>query len=84
MTDRIKATYENGVFKPASPVQLPEGSIVDIEVIGADAPSAAPDPRVAAEILARIAVLPAEGDTDDPYVSENHDHYLYGAEKRRT
>jgi predicted DNA-binding antitoxin AbrB/MazE fold protein len=28
----IRAIYENGVFRPMSPVKLPEGTIVDLQV----------------------------------------------------
>lgn len=39
----ITAIYENGVFRPLSPVDLPEGSTVRIEPVAAPtAPNSAP------------------------------------------
>jgi len=48
MSQTIEAIYENGVFKPLSPVNLPEGARVRVEV-GA-APSDLAD-RVRAQLL---------------------------------
>jgi predicted DNA-binding antitoxin AbrB/MazE fold protein len=33
MSQRIQVIYENGVFRPLQPLDLPEGSIVWIEII---------------------------------------------------
>jgi predicted DNA-binding antitoxin AbrB/MazE fold protein len=33
MTQNIQAIYENGVLRPLAPLDLPEGSIVEIEII---------------------------------------------------
>ena len=33
MKQRIKAIYTNGVFRPLEPLDLPEGSIVWIDII---------------------------------------------------
>ena len=34
MGQRILAVYENGVFRPLKPLDLPEGTILNIEIIG--------------------------------------------------
>ena len=33
MKQRIKAIYANGVFRPLEPLDLPEGSIVWIDIV---------------------------------------------------
>lgn len=33
MRQRILAIYENGVFRPLKPLDLPEGTILNIEII---------------------------------------------------
>ncbi|HQU46837.1 MAG: hypothetical protein B7Z73_11240 [Planctomycetia bacterium 21-64-5] len=30
----IRAIYENGVLRPTEPIQFPEGTVVDLQVIG--------------------------------------------------
>lgn len=73
---RIKAIYENGVFKPQEPVHLAERTEVEV-VIPATTSLEVDDPtgRKAAEALI--------GFIDDAPVdmAEYHDHYLYGRPK---
>lgn len=33
MNQSIQAIYENGILRPLQPLKLPEGSIVEIEII---------------------------------------------------
>ncbi len=66
----IHAIYENGVFRPTTPVDLPEGSEVRIEPqpVGEPAP---PSPH-----LRRIyELLNQSEDTGDPHLSERHDEH---------
>jgi predicted DNA-binding antitoxin AbrB/MazE fold protein len=84
MNEPIKAVFEGGVFRPIEPVQLPEG--VEVEVVVRQLPTLPRQkltPKQVAAALQAIADLPSNGPHDDPYVSQNHDHYLYGAPKRR-
>ena len=45
----IQAIYENGVFRPTTPVDLPEGMVVRIEPEPAVEP-AAPSPHLSASM----------------------------------
>jgi predicted DNA-binding antitoxin AbrB/MazE fold protein len=40
MTATIRASFENGRFRPVEPIGLPERSLVEIEVSGCEEPSA--------------------------------------------
>jgi predicted DNA-binding antitoxin AbrB/MazE fold protein len=70
----IRARYSDGVLLPLEPLELVEGSEVEIEIRTQDL---APDP---AEIIARISKLVVGNAPSDGGI--NHDHYLYGAPKR--
>ena len=84
MKEPIKAVFEGGVFRPKSPVDLPEGAEVEIMP---PKPTELPRPkRTPAEVramLKAIADMPPEGLDDDPHVARDHDHYLYGAPRRQ-
>ncbi|MBI3467738.1 MAG: antitoxin family protein [Planctomycetes bacterium] len=69
MTITVEATYENGIFKPAEPVTLPEGSQVRLTIVAADEEH---DP------LAGVIGICETGRTDG---AEHHDRYL--STKRR-
>jgi len=60
MTETITAIYEKGVFRLMQPMELPEGTNVEIIVILK--PSA--QKRSPADILAEIAALPLENNAD--------------------
>lgn len=83
MTNRIEATYENGVFKPVSPVSIPEGSRVVIQLPAQVRQEPPYDPEATARILAEIAALPPEGPEPDDGLSgaRDHDKILYGGPK---
>jgi predicted DNA-binding antitoxin AbrB/MazE fold protein len=83
----IEAIYENGVFRPLSPIELPEGARVEVIVIGPTQPgllsgeAEIAEPVVGEELAAlldQIAELPytphPDGQTD---VSSRHDDFLY-------
>jgi predicted DNA-binding antitoxin AbrB/MazE fold protein len=70
MTAKIQAIYEKGVFRPASPVSLPEGSEVELTV------NSNADPTTLADELEKIARLPIEGPSDG-FSGADHDPQLY-------
>ena len=73
MTKEIEAVYEQGIIRPLQPLELPEGTRLDLIVITHEEPRANGN---AAEILAEIAALPLEGAIDDSAGCE-HDSILY-------
>lgn len=84
MSERIKAIFENGVFRPVEPVRLPEGARVIVETEDDVRSAHTIDPKVVREVLEEIDRLPIEGIDDGATdVARNHDKYLYG-EKAKT
>jgi predicted DNA-binding antitoxin AbrB/MazE fold protein len=73
MTKEIEAVYEQGLIRPLQPLELPEGSRLDLIVITHEQPK--PNGN-AAEILAEIAALPLEGSSDS-FAGREHDSILY-------
>ena len=66
----IPAIDENGVFRPTTPVDLPEGTEVRIEPRPSGEP-ARPSPH-----LRRVYELLSQAeDTGDPHFSERHDEH---------
>lgn len=86
MTDRIRATYEQGVFKPATPVNLPEGAEVFVvareEEISESAAkhSTHQDSFRAIMQISKLADRSAEPN-DGLSGSRDHDRILYGGPK---
>ncbi len=83
--DSIPATFEHGVFRPAEPVQLPEGcqvelSVVPLTTLPTDQPTETTAPRETIEDqLRRIAgTVPTEEWERLPAdLSDRLDHYIY-------
>jgi predicted DNA-binding antitoxin AbrB/MazE fold protein len=73
MTKEIEAIYERGVIRPLQPLELPEGTRLDLVVITHEQPKTNGN---AAQILAEIAALPLEG-PDDEFTGREHDSILY-------
>jgi predicted DNA-binding antitoxin AbrB/MazE fold protein len=76
----IHAIYENGVFRPLEPVDLPDKSTVEIagvHVLKAPAEPVLPLMRLV-EVAQRFPSNP-DAPTDG---AAQHDHYLYGTPKR--
>ena len=73
MTKEIEAVYEHGMIRPLQPLELAEGTRLDLIVITHEQPKAN---GKSAEILAEIAALPVEGTTDD-FAGREHDSVLY-------
>lgn len=74
MTNRIKAVYERGVFRPVGPVQLEEGASVELSY---ERPQALRPPQPVVAVIEQIARLPLEG-PDDGFSGADHDQVLYG------
>lgn len=73
MTKQIEAIYENGVLRPVDPIDAAEGEHLQLIVITRK------ESRVngnAAKLLAEIASLPIEGQSDI-FSGRDHDTVLY-------
>lgn len=82
----ITAVYEKGVFRPLSPVDLPEGAQVEVNVVQqndtrpAEASQQATEPLVGEELatlLQGIDTLPLEGETHPPDLPTTYRKILY-------
>lgn len=73
MTKEIEAVYEQGLIRPLQPLDLPEGSRLDVIVITHEEPQTT---NSAVEMIADIAALPLEGSTE-PFSGREHDSILY-------
>ena len=71
----LKAIYSNGVFKPAEPVSLAEGTEVEVVVSEASRQSSK---RVAglADFFKQVAQTPAPTQST-PFSNRDHDRVLY-------
>jgi predicted DNA-binding antitoxin AbrB/MazE fold protein len=79
MTNRIRAIYERGVFRPIEPVALKDGSRVELEF---EMPTPPPGAKDLAAALAEIAALPVEG-PHDRFSGADHERILYGGDDAR-
>jgi len=78
----VHAVYENGVFRPIAPVELPERCQVELvirqePVVNSQASAVAPLANLAA-----IAAAHPENPALPTDLAAQHDHYLYGTPKR--
>jgi len=71
MTIKVRAIFENGVFRPYSPVPLAEGSEVELTINSNAHISSLTD------AIKQIASLPPEGPADG-FSGADHDQQLYG------
>lgn len=75
----VHAVYQDGVFRPSDPVDLPENSQVQITI------QSKPSPGQAQRTLSYLARIAGEF-PDNPDLpadlAAQHDHYLYGTPKR--
>jgi predicted DNA-binding antitoxin AbrB/MazE fold protein len=83
MSHTIPAIFDAGVFRPLEPVELAEGTHVEVQVPVEPPAELSPEElaRQAAaieEMLAEIESLPVEG-PDDGFSGRDHDKILYGA-----
>jgi predicted DNA-binding antitoxin AbrB/MazE fold protein len=85
MSTTIEAVYERGVLRPSRPIDLAEGTRVEVIVIArrpAGASGPAPGKRTPAEILAEVAAMPMES-SPEGFSGEDHDEILYGGDEPR-
>ena len=78
MSITCKAVYQQGVLRPAQPLDLQEGTEVEIVVT----PKQPHEPLVGKERydwIMKTAALPREG-KDDDFSGEDHDKILYPRE----
>jgi predicted DNA-binding antitoxin AbrB/MazE fold protein len=73
MTKQVEAVYEQGRLRPLEPLELPEGARLRIFFVASEVETAQQTP---AEILAEIAGLPLEGESDE-FSGRDHDSVLY-------
>ncbi|MDT5124287.1 MAG: hypothetical protein QOC96_3769 [Acidobacteriota bacterium] len=73
MTTTVEAIYEQGVLRLKEPLLLEEGAHVEVIITTREPVSGN---RAAAEILADIAALPLEGDSEE-FSGRDHDQILY-------
>jgi predicted DNA-binding antitoxin AbrB/MazE fold protein len=65
----IHAIFENGVFRPTEPVDLPEGTAVVIEAC------VAPHDEVQAAHLRIFEILSHSYNTEDLHAADSHDEH---------
>lgn len=86
MSHTIPAVFAAGVFRPLEPVDLAEGTPVQVQVLrsaGSSVDEMSPDElarhqAAIVEFLARMEALPDEG-PNDGFSGRDHDKILYGA-----
>ena len=76
MSTVIDAVYQGGVFRPAVPPALPDGTAVRLTVM----PAAQADPLDPAAVLARIRAIATKANVTGVVetTSRDHDQILYG------
>jgi predicted DNA-binding antitoxin AbrB/MazE fold protein len=72
MTKTIHAIYENGVFRPIDPVDLPEHTAVEMELRVEDKTAAAPMSEGLAKVYAILGRRHSSGEHD---VAARHDEH---------
>jgi predicted DNA-binding antitoxin AbrB/MazE fold protein len=77
MTITLQAIYEQGVLRLMQPINLPEGTPVEVIVTSRDFNQ---EEKTPADILAEIAALPLEG-TQENFSGHDHDKILYYDQK---
>ena len=78
MSAIIDAVYRDGVFRPATPPDLPDGTAVRLSVLPSLPATPPPDGRRAFELLRVIAEMPLEPGGDPTVTGRDHDRILYG------
>ena len=84
MNHKIPAIFDAGVFRPLEPVDLADGTQVQVQVSTAE-PLVELSPEeltrrqaTIVEFLAKMEAIPDEG-PDDGFSGRDHDKILYGA-----
>ncbi|MEA3309643.1 MAG: antitoxin family protein [Chloroflexota bacterium] len=76
MTINLVATYENGKLRLPHLLDLPDHTRVSVEIKSLSEEQVQPREHILQQLLA----LTTDLGVDD--LAEQHDHYLYGTEKR--
>ena len=85
MAHDIDAIFDNGVFRPTAPVELPEGARVHLRVeeqIASEEPTAKSTDGELPTLLERMKGFVGTVENLPPDASVNLNHYLYGTPKR--
>jgi predicted DNA-binding antitoxin AbrB/MazE fold protein len=80
MSTTVDAIYENGILRLSRPIDLAEGTPVEVIVIPR---SPQPGKRTPAEIIAEIAAMAVESPDTDGRSGRDHDKILYGDQGAR-
>lgn len=78
----VHAVYENGVFRPVDPVELPDNCEVDLMIHQSKARASQTHATAPLAKIAAIASQHPENPNLPTDLAEQHDHYLYGTAKR--
>lgn len=82
MNEQITAIVENGILRPTKPLELPDGTRVELTLSRAVPELRGPKPT--AEIKAKVAAIVAMPIEDGPeFTGRDHDRVLYGEENKR-
>ena len=81
MSQRITAVVEQGHLRPTTPLNLAEGTEVQIviESVVQPPPKPPPSPEEVRRIIAEIAAMPMEPGGEE-FSGRDHDRILYGGE----
>lgn len=85
MLYQIEAIYDQGVFRPVAPLDLPSGTRVQVRIESPPLPSTPEEEAAAleaqrkalAELFRRIREIP-QTPCNDGLGGKDHDHILYG------
>jgi hypothetical protein len=77
----VEAVYERGVLRLTRPIDLAEGTRVDV-IVFPQAPTVSPPKPTPAEAAARIAAMPMQS-SQEGFSGEDHDAILYGGNEAR-
>lgn len=83
MTTTVKAIYERGALRLTEPIELQDGTRVDVIVItpepdNGDQAGTHSSRTTLEDLIAQCAI-----DTGIPDLAHQHDHYLYGTPKQK-
>jgi predicted DNA-binding antitoxin AbrB/MazE fold protein len=79
----IHAVFENGVFRPTEPVELPESC--QVELLIHEQNPAKPHSSTSTPLAKLAAIAGAHPENSELPIdlAAQHDHYLYGTARRR-
>lgn len=80
MATTVQAIYQDGALRPLEPLELAEGTRVEVTVTALQLDDEASEARRAEEMLKAIAALPLEA--EGHFSNRDHDRALYGEQDR--